>query len=121
MILSGEKTEEYRDIKPHWENQFLFRICFPPSFTPSCGFMSASKDLHQGNYDFKGWKEVTGGAPVFNNFDTITFSNGYAKDRDQFIIECKGIEVRQGNPDWGAEDGTNYFVIKLGKVITTQP
>ena|SRR5680860_1243892 len=52
-----------------------------------------------------------------HNFDTITFSHGYAKDRPQFVIELERIEIKEGNTNWGAEPGTKYFVLKLGKII----
>lgn len=32
-------------------------------------------------------------------------------------IEHKGIEIRTGNPDWGAEPGKLYFVILHGNEI----
>ena len=52
-----------------------------------------------------------------SKFDTITFSNGYSKDRLQIIIEFKGLEIKEGNPEWGAKAGERYFVLKLGKII----
>jgi len=53
----------------------------------------------------------------FKKFDTITFSNGYAKDRDQFVIELLDIEINEGRPDWGAEAGVQYFVLVLGEIV----
>jgi hypothetical protein len=32
-------------------------------------------------------------------------------------FEHKGIEIRTGNPDWGAEPNKLYFVIMHGAVI----
>lgn len=32
-------------------------------------------------------------------------------------LENKGIEIRQGNPEWGAELNRLYFAIKHGKII----
>lgn len=51
------------------------------------------------------------------HYDTVTFSNGYAKDRDQFVIEWKGLEVGKGNPEWGAP-GYPVFKIKLGEILS---
>ena len=48
---------------------------------------------------------------------TITFSNGYAKDRDQFVIDLKYISIRTGLKEWGAEPGEVYFVLHLGENI----
>ena len=55
--------------------------------------------------------------PEHYEFDSVTFSNGYAKDRDQFEIELKGIEIKEGNPSWGAIPGKKYFVLELGKIL----
>jgi len=51
------------------------------------------------------------------NVKTITFSNGYAKDRDQFVIELKYITIRTGIIEWGAEKGKVYFCLHLGNII----
>lgn len=48
----------------------------------------------------------------FKDFDTITFVYGYTKRK--MIFECNGIEIGTGKPEWGAEPGREYFVIKLG-------
>ena len=54
----------------------------------------------------------------WKDYDTITFSNGYSKDRDQFVIELKAIEIRTGHKEWGAEEGQEYFVLSLGNIIS---
>ena len=51
-----------------------------------------------------------------NGVETITFSNGYKKDRPQFVIELLYISIRTGLIDWGAEKGKLYFVLHLGDV-----
>ena len=84
MIKSGEKVEEYREIKKHWITILI------------------------------GNDPLDGG---FYYFDTVTFSNGFAKDRDQFVIELLDIEFGMGLPEWGAEKGVKYFVLKLGEII----
>ena len=46
---------------------------------------------------------------------------GYPKSTDKekiLKIEHKGIEIRTGNPVWGAEPNKLYFVIKRGKITT---
>jgi len=92
MILSGEKKEEYRDRTQYWEKRLIKR------------------------YSTIGWPYTTVG---FNWIDAIIFSNGYAKNRDQFTIEFKGAVIREGKEEWGAEKGKKYFVLKLGDVIHT--
>ena len=53
----------------------------------------------------------------FKNFDTVTFSNGYATDRPQKVIKCLGIKIDTGKVKWGAVKGEKYFVLKLGEQL----
>jgi hypothetical protein len=56
----------------------------------------------------------------FKNFDTNIMTLGYPKSGDkERILQYKhaGIEVRTGNPDWGAEPNKLYFVILHGDKI----
>ncbi len=54
----------------------------------------------------------------YKEFDTVTFTNGYSPISPRIEIEFKGITVRTGKQEWGAESGKKYFVIKLGKILT---
>ena len=49
--------------------------------------------------------------------DKIIFSNGYSKDRRQMEVELLNAICSQGNPAWGAEKGTIYFVLRLGEIL----
>lgn len=53
------------------------------------------------------------------DFDAVQFYNGaYFSDKlPNFLIEWEGMERRTGRPEWGAVEGTEYFVIKLGEII----
>jgi len=51
------------------------------------------------------------------HFDTITFSNGYSKNRPQFEIELLGAYAGEGSESWGAILGKTYYVFELGKII----
>ena len=45
---------------------------------------------------------------------------GYPKSTDTgriLKLYHKGIEIREGDPEWGAEPGKLYFVIKHGKIL----
>lgn len=94
MILSGEKKEEYRVIKDYW----VGRLVDPNSCKEA--------------------KEVLSGQYVrFKYFDSITFSNGYARDRRQFEIKIERIRIGFGKLPWGAESRKKYFAFVLGDVI----
>ena len=120
MIVLGIKKEEYREIKEHWVSQFLF---------PTGGYIGTfSNNSSRSTFNYltgkyrKRWIALIYGLESlcfkFNSFETITFSNGYAKDRPQFEIEFKGFEIREGKTEWGAEPNKKYFVLKLGEVIS---
>jgi len=46
----------------------------------------------------------------------ICFSNGYSKNRDQFLANCIGLDIREGRPEWGAIPGEKYFCLHIGKI-----
>lgn len=111
MILSGEKKEEYREINPYWAKRFLCDVAYhhrlinEPSIEMICDYIIKGSDLIV--YD------------VQTN-DVIRFANGghFHKSIPQFSIKCQGMRVGTGKPEWGAEPGKKYFVIKLGERIT---
>lgn len=53
------------------------------------------------------------------DFDTITFTNGYAKNAPRFVIEFKGITVGKPNPEWSDNWEGQVFILKLGKILST--
>tara|TARA_B100000378_G_scaffold236018_1_gene202715 strand:- start:21586 stop:21957 length:372 start_codon:yes stop_codon:yes gene_type:complete len=96
MIFLGIKKEEYREMSNYW-----------------CSRLGHSYDNESSN-----WIDGIWYGP-HKCFDTITFSNGYSRDRPRFEIEFKGIEIREGNPEWGAEPGKKYFVLKIGEILSS--
>ena len=110
MILSGEKTEEYREIKNYWIDRlsmFKFKCSEGEKVTDLELYSVITQNLDILQFDINGFK----------NFDTITFSNGMTPPVPRFEVEFKGFEIREGKPEWGAEKGVKYFVLKVGKVI----
>ena len=108
MILSGEKTEEYREIKKY-NVSLLF-------------------DWRDSNYSLKEFtnKLIEGGDNIhlwvylkWYSYDTITFPHAYKTDRDIFEIKWNDIFIGTGKKEWGAEDGVNYFVFSLGRVLNS--
>ena len=103
MTKDGIKTEDYRELSSYWIHRFA-----------------------------KGWnflnEELTLWEEGYEMFEPITFTHnimtlGYPKSTDTSRIlklEHKGIEIRTGNPEWGAEPGKLYFVIKHGNIINNE-
>lgn len=119
LIFSGEKKEEYHDIKDYWGTRLLdFKeeteyAVFDEllndfkNIAPDC---EAITDLLQ-HYEC-----------YFKKFDKVLFINGMKKKENsrRFEIEFKGIDIDYGLKKWGATPGKKYFVIKLGNILSSQ-
>jgi hypothetical protein len=110
LISKADKREEYRDIKESFIRKlidsfnghiikYLFRT---DSLKTDC-----IKKLHGKHESEIIWKQ----------YDSITFSNGYKKNRKQFCIEFSGVEIGEGKLEWGAEKGKQYFKLALGEIM----
>lgn len=112
LIQSGYKLEEYRELNMFWAKRFCYKV---PMATG--GFLTPINSVLL-QEDYSAWRNFTGGAPVFNEYTHVLFANGgHFGDVPKITLECKGIEVREGRPEWGAEPSKKYFVIKLGDKI----
>lgn len=87
MIVSGEKKEEYRELKEYWHKRFskadLGYIC-------PFGF-------------------------VGRNPREVMFRNGYSIDSPSCICLVK-LTLGKGRPEWGAEPDKDYFILKIIEV-----
>jgi len=107
QILAGEKTEEYREFKAHWVKQFL--QCYQDKRDGKSKFECKKANCYSCLTRAKGGR--------FKKYDTVTFSNGYAKDRPQFEIELKRITIKKEKSKWGIAPSNAYFILKLGEII----
>mgnify|MGYP004471057497 CR=1 FL=1 len=89
MILSGKKKEEYREIKPYYISRFknLF-FMYPNSGFPMPGCSRQE----------------------------ILFRNGYSNNSPSFIAECT-LDIGEGEEEWGAEKGKEYYILKIEKIV----
>ena len=92
MILSGEKKEEYREIKEYWEKRFkeYFGWCYGPT---------------EGDEEKWEWH-------FWSSKKEVLFRNGYRKDVPEFTALVTICE-KEGNPEWGAVPGEVYYVLKI--------
>jgi len=113
-ILSKEKKEEYREVKPFWCSRFLIYEGKHRSVKWWTLFFHHESDPTEAIIELIKFGDID-----FKEFNTITFSNGMKPIEilPRFEIELKGIEIDFGVSEWGAKDHTKYFVIKLGTVI----
>lgn len=94
FILSGKKTQEFREVKKHWISRF-------------CG---------KGSIATVQLDDVVEFAP--KDYDEVHFTNGYGKDRPFMIVEFISIELQRDiECPLGRGD---YFVINLGKVLESK-
>lgn len=87
MILSGEKKEEYRDIKEYYKTRFtsVFGFRFMYGVDEEC----TAKE--------------------------IIFRNGYSTESPSFIALCK-LRKGEGKTEWGAEEGKRYYILEIMEI-----
>ena len=86
MIKSGEKLEEYREIKPYYDSRFK-KYCH-----------MSSRDVME-NY-------------IPDNCIDIIFRNGYSKSSPSIKCNCS-VWCAEGKEEWGAEPGKLYYVLRI--------
>lgn len=100
MILSGEKKEEYREIKPYYISRFKKAI----------GIAECK------NEDFftvvKVCTQMNGGTKTFE----VVLRNGYSKNSLSFIAKCT-LSTGTGKEEWGAEKGKEYFILTVQEIL----
>lgn len=108
MIASGEKEEEYREIKQYWCNRLLWH-----EHHAEVGCIQSLKDALE--YDAeRGW--LSDG--VFTTvYDTVTFKNGYSKNAPSIVLELKNITYGKAKPEWSDNWEGDVFILKLGGII----
>lgn len=97
MIKSGEKKEEYREIKPRYLEMFC---------TTLSGFEANRSNNFDVGFHLK-WPEEQG-------FDLLVFTLGYppkSNTERRLVFKNPKIRIGTGRPEWGAEPGKMYFVI----------
>jgi hypothetical protein len=99
MIVSGEKTEEYREIKPYWASRLV------------------NQQVESGEVlfdEFGGYCLVIG-KPEYKPYTHVLFINGYRKDSPRIQKEIESIAI--GKPKKGLCPDKwldkEFFVIKF--------
>lgn len=99
MILSGEKLEEYREIKPYYETRFMNLF----GYTTCNGQYMKRTDIGLSKYSEEKW-------------ELIRFRNGYRESSPSFIAKCT-LSVSTGKEEWGAKPGKEYFVLTVKEIL----
>jgi len=113
MILSGEKTEEYREIKPYW----LWRLFWNNGELEN--HFEVISDMKQPYKRFADAEELLNYFGLERKeYEVIELRNGYNKNAPRITIQLKGIYISKGKEKWGAENDKYYFVLKLGRILS---
>jgi len=56
---------------------------------------------------------------LHSKFDAIHFRNGYGRAVPSFTIELTGLYRSLGIVKWGAPEGEEVFILRLGEIITS--
>lgn len=96
MILSGEKKEEYREIKPYYDARFL--TLFGCIWVNNELIKSPLPELQRG--------------PI----QKIVFRNGYGKSAPTIIADCE-LKAGVGRGEWGAEPEKQYYILAIKHIV----
>jgi hypothetical protein len=117
MTKAGIKTEDYREITPYWCSRFALLNGVRMKKEQWRRYLITSGKI----YMQKCTEKHSPINPItFKNLTQNTMTLGYPKSGDTeriLKLEHKGIEIRTGNPDWGAEPNKLYFVILHGSFV----
>ena len=127
MTKAGIKPEDYRNITPYWCSRFILvdGEKMPQKWWDKWVKSYKNETKQDEYFDFLqryfAQTEEKRSSFSFKQFTQNTMTLGYPKKGDAertLILEHKGIEIRTGNPEWGAEPGKIYFVIKHGNKLS---
>ena len=107
LTKSGVKTEDYREINEYWTKRLTIT---------KVDWDTPKEICEQIVRNF----ENNTCMPLFKTFNSNIMTLGYPKSTDServLKLEHKGIEIREGNPEWGAIPGRKYFVILHGTIL----
>ena len=113
MTKAGIKTEDYREINEYWVKRLFHH--------KESKLTTEEIVRYINHHKYYGYVDVSAIFTYhdlsFKEFNQNVMTLGYPKSNDNeriLNIEHKGIEVRNGNPEWGAAPNKLYFVIMHG-------
>ena len=111
MTKAGIKKEDYREINEYWTKRLVESDIENPEIGQA---LCALRD----GYTQESVNEIYG--VKLKHFKINKMTLGYPKSTDTeriLRLEHKCIEIRTGNPEWGAEPNKLYFVIMHGAIL----
>jgi hypothetical protein len=116
-IASGEKKEDFREIKKYW-NQ---RLVYPQFVTLSKNNLYFPPNIRAGKpntYSYKHPYQNFGMAVKidFKEYDTVKVVVGYKEGRDELVAKFNGIRITAPNEQTDLGVGC-YYAINIGEII----
>ena len=110
-IVTGEKTEEYREIKPYWVARLFydrFGKLSPVLVKELTDYIIKHGDTEQ--FEAKNVIEVS-----FIPYTHVLFINGYGDDKPRIEREIESIDIGKPRKGWCPDDflGKEFFVIRF--------
>lgn len=96
MILSGEKRDEYREIKDYWTVRITHWLGFQRGESETVLELLKS----QGTIKAK----------------PVVLQNGYGSKARQVEVMCT-LSIGTGKKEWGAEPGTEYYRFHIQNIL----
>ena len=118
MIESGIKKEEYREIKPYWCNRLLYggplgiNEYWKPFLQKTHESIKENGEKWPNAFNLEHLLVFEYGTRAYTH---IRFRYGYTKRT--MLFELKEITIGMGNPEWGAPEDKEVFILKLGDRI----
>lgn len=112
MTKAKVKREEYRDITPFWAKRL---IEVDSSMDESKGESKIVPDDICYDITVNGFdpnEVLKAYRSKFKPFTEAVAIHGYAKDAPRLTEQIESISIGVGRPEWGAEPGKKYFVIR---------
>lgn len=113
MIASGQKKEEYREIKEYWLKRLFmhydYAVLDQNMLDEVIGELNKLPYSTSELYDWAGW--------LPEQFNFVCFRNGYSKDAPEIWCGCEGIKIGKAKPEWSDNAPGFYFKIQLGRVL----
>jgi len=120
MTKLGIKREDYRELSDYWIKRLVESITFFGGRYDSMKDLSI-KEVGLSNVNLLHvTSDVLKRDVKLKKFDVNIMTLGYPKsgDKERILkLENKGIEIRTGNSEWGAEPNKLYFVIMHGDIL----
>lgn len=104
MILTGEKKEEYREVKPYYTIRFRQFVTLNPD-VPN----HVVEEI---------FRNAAGKGGV--KYRNVIIRNGYSWHSAAMRVTGR-VMIRQGRPDWGAEEGREYYVLTIDESEILNP